>query len=449
MENKTLQYISLFAVNFILGGLIFVEQLVGTFISIGLLFFGTLLIIKSENKNNESLYLAAYMTGFEVLLRMCYGGVSYEFGKYVVIYFCVLGLFYSGVSKKAWPYLFFLILLIPGIIVSGITLNLETNVRKAIIFNITGPVCLGISSIYCCSLRVTLKELCNVLLVFCLPVLSMLTFMFFFTPNLKDVITNTQSNFETSGGFGPNQVATVLGLAAFIFLTRILLNTKSLMVLIINVSLFMYISYRGLITFSRGGMFTALVMAAIFLIYLGLVTKYEARMKLFSITLFGLVLLSAVWFYSLSLTNGLIERRYKNEGVNGNKKESQLSGREELNNAEIGFFLENPVFGIGVGKSKEYREEMTGIQAASHNEVTRMLSEHGSLGILGLLVLLITPLVYFFNNRQNLFVFSFVAFWIFTINHAAMRIAAPAFIYALSLLNVYAIDDEKPALHRE
>jgi hypothetical protein len=35
------------------------------------------------------------------------------------------------------------------------------------------------------------------------------------------VITGTESNFQTSGGFGPNQVATFLGLGMFFF-SRIL-----------------------------------------------------------------------------------------------------------------------------------------------------------------------------------------------------------------------------------
>ena len=55
----------------------------------------------------------------------------------------------------------------------------------------------------------------------------------------------------------------------------------------------------------------------------------------------------------------------------------------------------------------------------------------------------------YLNNKQNIFVFSFVVFWILTINHAAMRLAAPAFIYALSLLKVKFVDDETPVVHRE
>jgi hypothetical protein len=75
-----------------------------------------------------------------------------------------------------------------------------------------------------------------------------------------------------------------------------------------------------------------------------------------------------------------------------------------------------------------------------------MLAEHGTLGIVGLLILVITPLYLFAVDRQNILALSFFVFWLLTINHAAMRLAAPAFIYALSLLKVYR---EAPAIHRK
>jgi hypothetical protein len=65
-----------------------------------------------------------------------------------------------------------------------------------------------------------------------------------------------------------------------------------------------------------------------------------------------------------------------------------------------------------------------------------MLAEHGSLGVMGLLILFVTPLALYFENKFNLFLLCFVAFWFLTINHAAMRTAIPAFVYSLSLLNV-------------
>jgi hypothetical protein len=47
------------------------------------------------------------------------------------------------------------------------------------------------------------------------------------------------------------------------------------------------------------------------------------------------------------------------------------------------------------------------------------------------------PLFIFFRNTYNIYIISFVVFWLLTINHAAMRLAAPAFVYALALLIVH------------
>ena len=78
----------------------------------------------------------------------------------------------------------------------------------------------------------------------------------------------------------------------------------------------------------------------------------------------------------------------------------------------------------------------TGIAAASHNEMSRILAEHGLFGAFAFLILLLAPLIYRMKNRSNIFFFSFYFFWLLTINHSAMRIAAPGFIYALCLLNI-------------
>ena len=143
----------------------------------------------------------------------------------------------------------------------------------------------------------------------------------------------------------------------------------------------------------------------------------------------------------------MINKRYAGEDALGREKESKFSGREQLVESELKMFLDNPITGVGVGVNKQFREELTGIEAASHNEISRMLAEHGILGVINLLILLLTPMFLFLNNKNNIFLFSFYIFWLLTINHAAMRIAAPAFIYALSLLKVSF--DEEPTVHRK
>ena len=65
-----------------------------------------------------------------------------------------------------------------------------------------------------------------------------------------------------------------------------------------------------------------------------------------------------------------------------------------------------------------------------------MLSEHGTLGIIGMLILIIVPAFLFFETKHNVYLITFFVFWALTISHSATRIAAPAFIYALALLNI-------------
>ena len=98
---------------------------------------------------------------------------------------------------------------------------------------------------------------------------------------------------------------------------------------------------------------------------------------------------------------------------------------------------------MGVGRNKEVRLDETGINSASHNEISRTLAEHGSLGILTLLILFLTPIFLYLNDRSQIFALGFMVFWLLTINHAAMRIAAPAFVYGLALLRVRFVQEEE------
>jgi O-antigen ligase len=142
------------------------------------------------------------------------------------------------------------------------------------------------------------------------------------------------------------------------------------------------------------------------------------------------------WGFTSLVTNGLIDKRYANQDAAGRIKEDLSTGREELISIELEAFAENPITGIGAGQVKYYRAKKEGILAASHNETSRLLSEHGAVGILSLLILIFTPLIYRLSHRRNIYFYAFLIFWFATINHSAMRIAAPSFFYGLALLNV-------------
>lgn len=436
MKKEDQSYLYLILIHLIIGVVVFLLPFTAKIYGYSIFLFGVIYIIKNQNRNNEALIAAAYVVGSEVFLRMTGGNPLYEISKYGVMSFILMGMYYSGFSKGAVPYWIFMLLLVPGVVMSAFVLNFDTNIRNAIAFNISGPVCLGLASLYTFRRKIALEEINTILLSMGLPIVTCMVYLSLYTPNVQEVITGTESNFQTSGGYGPNQVATVLGLGMFIFFSRLILDSKTKFQIIINLIIALNISYRGMLTFSRGGMITGFLMIVLLVVFLYFKSNYTGKVKLNYIIMLLVFAMLGTWAYTSFQTGGLIDKRYANQDAAGRVKASQFTGREDVAQNEINTFLKNPVFGVGVGKGAEVRADETGIEVLSHDEITRMLAEHGALGIVGLLILFFTPLVLYLENKFNMFLLCFVAFWFLTINHAAMRTAAPAFVYSLSLLNV-------------
>ncbi len=427
--------------------LVYAFDFVSKFMLIGIVAFFLIRIFVNNNRNDDVLIAAAYMTGIEVFARMTGGAISYEFAKYAVIGFLVIGMFYRGFNRNSWPYLFYIVFLIPGIFFSAMNLNYETSIVKALAANLSGPVCLGIAALYCYDRKITSDRLQHVLLALLLPIITTTVYLYLYTPSIRDVLSGTQSNFEASGGFGPNQVATVLGLGIFVLFSRLLLY-KSRLLNIIDLLLLGLITYRAIVTFSRGGVLTAVICAVVFLLIYFRYSNFKAKAIVIPKIGFIVGVLLFTWLYSSISTMGLIDKRYANQDAAGRTKEDITTGRVELLNAELEAFYTYPLTGIGVGKIKEYRLETTGRESATHNEVSRILSEHGLFGLMALIVLLFSPLLLRIRNRSNLYLFSFVIFWFLTINHSSMRLVAPAFIYGLAVLTIVS-ENRKNRLHRK
>lgn len=405
---------------------------------------GFYIVSKRKNKNNEVLIVAAYMVGAEVLLRMTGGNFNNEYVKLSVIFFMLLGMIYSSFSTNAFIYWFFLILLIPGMLITATSTNIDVDVKKSLVFNLSGPLCLAICAIYMFQRKILFTDLQNIVIAMGLPIFSITVYLFLYNPSVRNVVTSTTSNFETSGGFGPNQVSTVLGLGIFIFFSQLILFSKSKKLMILNGILLILVSYRAVVTFSRGGVMTAIVMIFCLLVLMFYFSNEKGKSKFVLVFIVTGLMGTAIWTYTSLETGGLINKRYANKDAAGRLKKDRLGGREEIMDTEFKLFLDNPILGVGAGMGKELRKEVFNLEAASHNEITRMLSEHGLFGIFGLLILFVTPFVLYIHNKQHLYFFSFYLFWLLTINHAAMRTAAPAFVYALTLLSVKVKIPEKP-----
>jgi O-Antigen ligase len=406
------------------------------FLAMVVFFLIRIVMAQPSRKTFEVLKACAYISGVEVLLRMTDGAIFYESSKYLVILFVLIGIFYKGISSKAYPYFFYLIALVPAIIVASTNIGFDVNFRTNIAFVLSGPVALGVTALYCYDKKITLKQIVDIILYMGLPIIAMTTYLFLYSPSLKDVLSGTQSNFAASGGFGPNQVATILGFGMFAFTARVFLKSPGLLLKVFNALIFSAIAYRAVITFSRGGVIGAIIIIVAFLIVLYFRSNNKQRSNIITSFALFLAALSITWTISSNQSEGLIDKRYANQDATGREKADLSTGRVDLFVNELDGFIDNPFFGVGASVMKEIRTETLGTGIVSHNELSRLLSEHGLFGILILLILIIKPLMYRVNNKKNFFFYAFLFFWFATINHSAMRIAAPAFIYGLSLLNI-------------
>lgn len=436
MKNKSLSYTYFVFIHIIIGLVIFVMPFLSKIYALLIPIVGLSIVIRNRNKNNEVIFVSAYLVGVEVFLRMTGGNFNNEYVKFLVIFFMIIGMLYNNFSIRSFLYVIFLLLLIPGILVATSNENFDFDLKKAVVFNLSGSWCLAIASIYMFQKRLLFSELQNVLIAIGLPIISTVIYLFLYNPSVRDVVTGTQSNFETSGGFGPNQVSTILGLGMFIFFSQLIFFSKSKKEIILNGILLIFISYRAIATFSRGGVITGAVMIFCFLVLLYAFSNGKGRKKITVVFVLAGILGVSIFSYTSFQTYGLIEKRYANKDARGRDKKDRLGGREAVIDTDLKLFLDNPVLGIGVGMGKENRKESLGQAVAAHNEISRLFSEHGLLGIFSFLILLFVPFVLYVNNRQHLYFFSFFLFWLLTINHAAMRIAAPSFVYALCLLSV-------------
>lgn len=431
-------YLILVVLHMLLGGILYFFESLSPIIFLVVMFYFVLriILVPNEKKTREVLLGCAYFVGAEVLFRMTKAGISYEASKYLVVLFMLMGMFFKGVSGKGYPYLFYLIALIPSIIVASITLTFDARFRTNVTFVLSGPICLGVATLFCYDRKISKKILLDILLYILLPTIALTVYLFLYTPSIKDVLSSTASNRATSGGFGPNQVATSLGLGMFAIAVRLFLQSPKILLKALNLIIFAAISFRAVVTFSRGGVITAIVIIAAFIATVFFRASFKRKNQIVGSLILFIITIAVTWVISSNQSMGLIDRRYANEDASGREKQDITTGRKKLFLDELAGFLNSPFLGIGASRTKDKRLEETGIIAASHNEIGRLLSEHGMIGIFIITILFIKPLSYRTGNKGNFLFYAFFGFWFATINHSGMRIAAPAFLYALCLLNV-------------
>ncbi len=384
--------------------------------------------------------LLVFLPSIELLRRMLsLDSLPYEVGKYgCLLYFIIFSMDKKVLTRKINAiYLLIFMLLLPSLFIMDLN-----NFLNKIVFNLLGIIDLSMLGIFFSRIAITFTEFKNYCKTFIYSIIPLLIILTIKTPKLSEINFALGANFDTSGGFGPNQVSTVLGAGIFIliinqivFKTKIFSSNRHL-----DLFFIVALTFRAFLTFSRGGLFSP---AAAIILPTNLLSKVQNIQKIIG-NFMLLILFSGFAFLLVnSITGGVLSQRFSGETVQtiSGKEDKTIkgftTGRSSILKEDIQLWFDNIVFGVGAGESPYKRAELGEERGYNtHTEFSRLLSEHGLFGLMvNILLIIIIPLKIVTSKLSPQIKYiklSLILFALFSMTHSAMRTVIPIIFYALS-----------------
>ena len=365
----------------------------------------------------------AYLIGAEVLWRMAKVPVPWEFGKYGSAAIMIIALIKRRQLQIPTLPLVYFAALMPACLLTFVELSIG-DARAQISSNLSGPLLLAVSCWFFAHVKTSPLRLRRFFFAILIPLISVACATLFYTVTAEEIYFTTESNFSTSGGFGPNQVSAMLGLGLFAALSCLLIFRVDAKYKVLLGIAAVFFAAQSVMTFSRGGVYNA--MGAISALLFFQFRRFTEGMK----RLIPVLALAGIFLWLVfpaldDFTDGKLQERFDDTGT---------SNRVEIAQSDFEIFFENPIWGVGVGLANEYRKQHYGYGAGSHTEFSRLISEHGMFGLAALASLLATAF-FGFKKQTSSFgraLIAGVCTWcvLFMIN-AGMRLAAPSLLWGL------------------
>ena len=386
-----------------------------------------------------------YLISYEVFARMVKTSplIPYEVGKYLMYVGLLFGILVE--NRKGILGYFMLVLLIPAFFI-----DLSGRVQfNNLVFNGLGPINICLAVIYFYRHKFTVTGFKTILRFMIYPLISVLGYIYIKTPDFDEIQFSLGANFATTGGFGSNQVSTLLGLGMyliFLFWVNKWRLSGSRIVDLFLVGLF---AFQGLLSFSRGGMIGGAIGIFVFafIIQFSKVTGTRFRLpQVGRLVIVGSTILVMIFFIANWVTKGTLLLRYQGEtyGTLAGAREKDLdlitTGRLEVFLEDLQLFTEHPTTGVGVGASRYMRATSQGVNA--HVELSRLLSEHGLLGLMNFILLLLLSINLLLINRHPVYKAIAIGFYIIALYstfHAATRTYITPLLIGLSLIWVISL----------
>ncbi len=367
-------------------------------------------------------YVAVYLSGAEVLWRMANAQVPWEFAKYAITGLFLLTLLRSNQLRGPLLPLLYLLLLVPS--VAFTLLEGTGDIRGLISFNLSGPLLLMVGAWFFSNVRLDLRQWRYVFVALLGPVVGIAGIALYTLLTTPNIQFNGESNFVTSGGYGPNQVSSILGLGALFTFLLLLDKSLSVRLRLVLFAIMVWLGSQSALTFSRGGIYNAAgaaVLGGLFLL-----RERRARLQLLLMALLVFALANYLVLPTFeSFTAGAFGTRFS---------DTSLSGRDEIAAADLTLWLAHPLFGVGPGRADLLRVD-TRLSEVAHTEYSRLLSEHGLFGLGALLCLIVMLIRNFRTARtpwEQALTVALILWSAIYMTGSAMRLAAPALLLSLA-----------------
>jgi O-antigen ligase len=385
-------------------------------------------LIAATRPRRQLAYALAYIAASEVLWRMARGVPVHEFAKYATAAVIAISLLRFPPRQNRGLAIGYFLLLVPSAYLTFAALDVDGS-RQQISFNLSGPLSLALCVLFFSQLKITMEDARRLLFVGIGPIFSIATFSIFSTISRQNLEFKNGSNSAVSGGFGPNQVSAVLGLGLLLLLLLIFQRRttwRARLPLIVLAAIF---AIQATLTFSRGGIGIAAGAAFVALFYL--IRDRRSRIALFVVA----TVLGGLGYYVIypklqEFTKGKLTERYTN---------TNSSNRITFARYDLEIYRDHPMFGVGPGMATELRDEL-GTRGIAHTEFTRMLAEHGTLGALAfvlLIVLTLRTLRRTVGLIPKAFVAALLAWAALFLAIDAMRLVAPSVVVGLACTFAY------------
>lgn len=313
------------------------------------------------------------------------------------------------------------VLLIPGAVLTASRIGVIES-RELVAANLAGLVALAVLVAACGNLRLTPEEFRGAYLIVLGSTVSLTASATLATIRATDLSWTDEVNFTTSGGFGPNQVSSLLGLGALLCALVVIQPQSPWRLRAIALLTATWLVGQMVLTFSRGGVF-GLVLG---LVAIGLTALLTSGQRVRTIVAAALLMVIGLQIMSWAgaFTGGASDERFAS---------TNSTNRWAIAAADVDLFWSHPAFGVGPGMARFDRDFRA---TAAHTEYSRLLGEHGVLGA-GVLILLASLTIQIIRSASGWHRLAAVGLLVMALSqmtHSATRIGSIAVAFGLAAL---------------